>query len=609
MSKFRISGQPFELIMRHIRNNGEQAVYNQMFKIDYVDRRTCDCCQMVSYGTDEDIQIRLSFDRTRKRTKLHDIYDMIGDALMSELDKTCEQCKTLEKHTVEKFIKNSPTYLILLCDRVMPDETHSDQHEKNPAGLDFDETLDLSAHSLDNNPIFPPEQLTYTLRGTISHLGVSGAGHYIASVRGPDGEFYKINDEKVDHTSLAYLQEQLQQARSRKNAMQTEFCHSILVYSRDLPEESDSEQEEIESEQKDTDSDQIETDSEQEKYENSEKTKEGLETKAQPGSPTKAQPGSPSKTQGSPSKTTQGSPSKTTQSPLSKMSKQSQEQHSEFSGKSMGSEEKSRFTYSRGALGPKYDGRAAEVTLKDGTIVVVYPGDELDIYQPMWALNPKSGDPIAIDTRTWYDPNSGRQMYMNPDTRSPAIVRRYPNAPWVLENYSAAELEEYDTRKMKELGKPLQYPRRGDDSGLPPRPPRGPGGRMGQGDGAWDDSDDDHSGAGKKRRISEKRQPQVAKKRRVDSADAGSSPIRTEPRLQHRRGGRPIRDHDELNMLLRQAYGIQEDSVAATRFVQELAAAEAIQAEEQALAQARQMKRMQKEKAIRKALQKLRPKE
>lgn len=107
----------------------------------------------------------------------------------------CHSCNSTQQRTQSTRIEGSPEYLRIKLSIVNSDGTPN----LNPVNLP--KVLNLSEYQAVGDG---PPLLMYRLSSVLAHGGKHNAGHWVASVRGPQNVFY-INDHLVSQRSLLEL--------------------------------------------------------------------------------------------------------------------------------------------------------------------------------------------------------------------------------------------------------------------------------------------------------------------------------------------------------------------------------------------------------------------
>ncbi|CAN9339935.1 unnamed protein product [Alternaria alternata] len=148
--------------------------------------------------------------------------DSLEEAMRREFEPTplntfqCNSCNSTQQRTQSTRIEGSPEYLRIKLSIVNSDGTPN----LNPVNLP--EVLNLSEYQAVGDG---PPLLMYRLSSVLAHGGTHNAGHWVASVRGPQNVFY-INDHLVGQRSLLELRTNPQVYGG------TEMTAVVLMYKR-----------------------------------------------------------------------------------------------------------------------------------------------------------------------------------------------------------------------------------------------------------------------------------------------------------------------------------------------------------------------------------------
>lgn len=124
------------------------------------------------------------------------IEKLIDDALTdTEVEaRKCSRCLELTSGSITTTIKDAPEVLLIQLERFTKLEKPI-RFEKNVDDVEFDERLDLTEHLISNAK--RSEKLHYQLAAIINHRGTMKSGHYINTIKAPDGQWYNINNSEV----------------------------------------------------------------------------------------------------------------------------------------------------------------------------------------------------------------------------------------------------------------------------------------------------------------------------------------------------------------------------------------------------------------------------
>lgn len=181
-----------------------------MVEATFQPRRAC-------IGNCENVRTRgQQLDRTRlwtvhidhsKGTNGGTLEDAIQTTMTNEIDLTCKKCKKLEKEgrtgRVWLRLRDAPEVFFVRISRF--ERTKKGRlFKKCNNEVTVPEILDMTPHLEDSDQKAGIEA-KYRLSGAINHAGTMNSGHFVSHVRGPDRQWYRLDDQVVTHSSIATL--------------------------------------------------------------------------------------------------------------------------------------------------------------------------------------------------------------------------------------------------------------------------------------------------------------------------------------------------------------------------------------------------------------------
>jgi len=113
---------------------------------------------------------------------------------MSEtLEYRCERCQHKGQKKRIFLIDSAPDTLVVALKRITP----AGHKINDPVAIT--NTLDLDRY---RDPSYT-DRLLYDITGVIKHKGDTTSGHYICSIKAPDGKWYEFNDQSVKASSVS----------------------------------------------------------------------------------------------------------------------------------------------------------------------------------------------------------------------------------------------------------------------------------------------------------------------------------------------------------------------------------------------------------------------
>jgi ubiquitin C-terminal hydrolase len=217
--EMNISGNPrnpIDILMKRSYEHWMQSWKNQYSKIietfggQYYCTLQCPSCNHISDKFEAFFALTLPITRDTNT-----IYDCVRkfqepEILDDENRWNCDNCKQAVNANKRCELWKLPPFLIITLKRF------NHRMQKLDKIISFEEELLLSSfiRSADSR------RSTYQLQSVIHHMGAYHFGHYVASVRKPDGEWYNYNDSTVtkirnfaaipQHTAYTLIYQQVQ---------------------------------------------------------------------------------------------------------------------------------------------------------------------------------------------------------------------------------------------------------------------------------------------------------------------------------------------------------------------------------------------------------------
>ncbi|EEH37604.2 hypothetical protein PAAG_08022 [Paracoccidioides lutzii Pb01] len=177
-------------------NKKEKEYFEQMFWTLLLLTRTCLGCTAPKCDSETRTSNILYAIPPPLMTQTRRIEEGIATYLENEalLDRVCTTCHIALSPADKARIRRAPEILFVQVDRL---KVINNKSMKVFTNLTFEEELDLTSH-YDNTGDNTGEGLRYQLVSVIFHLGLAvEEGHYITFAKQPNGEWSKIDDEKV----------------------------------------------------------------------------------------------------------------------------------------------------------------------------------------------------------------------------------------------------------------------------------------------------------------------------------------------------------------------------------------------------------------------------
>jgi Ubiquitin carboxyl-terminal hydrolase len=181
-----------------------------MVEATFQPRRTC-------AGNCEDVRTRgEQLDRTRLWTVDIDhskgaiggtVEDAIRRTMTNEIDLTCKQCKKMGKEgkmgRIWLRLRDAPEIFFIRISRF--ERTKRGRlYRKCNNEVAVPEILDMTPH-LEESDKQAGVEARYRLCGAINHAGTMDSGHFVSHVRGPNRQWYRLDDQTVTDSSIATL--------------------------------------------------------------------------------------------------------------------------------------------------------------------------------------------------------------------------------------------------------------------------------------------------------------------------------------------------------------------------------------------------------------------
>lgn len=133
--------------------------------------------------------------------------DAIRTTMTNEIDHTCKKCKKLGKEgkmgRIWLRLRDAPEILFIRISRF--ERTKRGRvYRKCNNEVTVPEVLDMTTYLEDSDK---QDGITaqYRLCGAINHAGTMDSGHFVSHVRGPNRQWYRLDDETVTDSSIATL--------------------------------------------------------------------------------------------------------------------------------------------------------------------------------------------------------------------------------------------------------------------------------------------------------------------------------------------------------------------------------------------------------------------
>ncbi len=133
--------------------------------------------------------------------------DAIGTTMTNEIDLTCKKCKKLDKEgrmgRIWLRLRDAPEIFFVRISRF--ERTKKGRlFKKCNNEVAIPEILDMTSHLEDSDQETGVEA-RYRLCGAINHAGTMNSGHFVSHVRGPNRQWYRLDDQVVTDSSIATL--------------------------------------------------------------------------------------------------------------------------------------------------------------------------------------------------------------------------------------------------------------------------------------------------------------------------------------------------------------------------------------------------------------------
>jgi ubiquitin C-terminal hydrolase len=168
------------------KNKKKRSIISDIFYGKFKQTVHCPNCKhdSITYQDFTDLEVPLITSKKSKYIELNDCFDNFTteEELDDENMYRCEKCKKQVKAIKKMELDILPNYLIVTLKRFN------------------------RRHKLDNHVEFPLEGFEvlnkkYDLYATVNHYGGRHGGHYTASVKHPNGNWYKMNDSSCSKMS------------------------------------------------------------------------------------------------------------------------------------------------------------------------------------------------------------------------------------------------------------------------------------------------------------------------------------------------------------------------------------------------------------------------
>ena len=212
-------------------NFRDEITFHEVFGLDIKSKRICEDCGDVKLSdgsTAANLGTGIILDIQDPEQGLTMIEYMRQSEFTKKVELKCESQDCLDakkkskEHIYKRYIVHSPEILVIRLKRDGMDP-ETGEHIKITGQVPLEEYINLGEFTESGAPLF------YQLQGVISHDGETILfGHYIASVRKPDGKtFCSINDKIIQETRAGYLEE-LQFPRNSEK----DFEPYVLFYTK-----------------------------------------------------------------------------------------------------------------------------------------------------------------------------------------------------------------------------------------------------------------------------------------------------------------------------------------------------------------------------------------
>ncbi|CAD5228410.1 unnamed protein product [Bursaphelenchus okinawaensis] len=157
-------------------------------------RMSCSNCKHSSWSTEEFREFNLNLNCANLFQNDNAKLQYFVDAYFNPermRDFKCEKCKAVDTSTKTFSIQDAPRVLVIQLKRFK----HTGSKIQMPISVPHE--LDLTGHTRTKT------NLSYRLYGFINHYGATtNSGHYTATMKGFDGNWYSFDDEQVEQTRV-----------------------------------------------------------------------------------------------------------------------------------------------------------------------------------------------------------------------------------------------------------------------------------------------------------------------------------------------------------------------------------------------------------------------
>ncbi|CAD5235411.1 unnamed protein product [Bursaphelenchus xylophilus] len=154
----------------------------------------CSNCKNVSWSTEEFREFNLNLNQNMNILQNDPTLKVFVDAYFRAekmKDFKCEKCKSVDTSSKSFAIQDAPKVLVIQLKRFK----HTGSKIQMPISIPHE--LNLTNYTRQKS------NLQYKLYGFINHYGATtNSGHYTATMRGYDGNWYSFDDEQVEQTRV-----------------------------------------------------------------------------------------------------------------------------------------------------------------------------------------------------------------------------------------------------------------------------------------------------------------------------------------------------------------------------------------------------------------------